>query len=158
MIKLSRKGRRVNGSATLKKLVNKDLVEPQLWNRLVARITQETRYEPSLAERIMDQAIGFLRLCAESAHASYSPSPIVDIGWHTFLLYTREYADFCDRVAGRFIHHVPSDEEDASCRGGSVAETVAAMRRSKIAVIEAMWTGSASCDNGVSCANNCRGH
>lgn len=147
----------MNGSATLEKLVNKDLVEPQLWNRLVARITQETRYESSLAEGIMDQALGFLRLCAESAHVSYSPSPIVDIGWHTFLLYTREYSDFCNRVAGRFIHHAPSDEEDVSHSGGSVAETVAAMRRRNIAVIDAMWTEGANCDNGVSCANNCRG-
>jgi hypothetical protein len=26
-----------------------------------------------------------------------------------FILYTREYAGFCDRVAGRFIHHEPTE-------------------------------------------------
>lgn len=31
----------------------------------------------------------------------------VDNLWHTFLLFTKEYADFCKKHAGRFIHHVP---------------------------------------------------
>jgi hypothetical protein len=53
-------------------------------------------------------------LCA-SAHnvgQPLAPSDLVDVGWHTFLLYTREYAAFCERIAGRFIHHVPNDSSD----------------------------------------------
>lgn len=38
----------------------------------------------------------------------------VDNMWHTFLLFTQEYADFCDRVAGRFLHHVPESYKDQS--------------------------------------------
>lgn len=31
----------------------------------------------------------------------------VDNLWHTFLLFTKEYADFCEKCSGRFIHHAP---------------------------------------------------
>lgn len=34
-------------------------------------------------------------------------SPIVDDVWHQFILFTRKYAEFCDRVVGRFLHHMP---------------------------------------------------
>lgn len=31
----------------------------------------------------------------------------IDQMWHLFLLYTREYADFCQRYFGEFLHHQP---------------------------------------------------
>ncbi|HEX9680976.1 MAG TPA: hypothetical protein VGA32_05950, partial [Anaerolineales bacterium] len=34
-------------------------------------------------------------------------SPKIDEVWHAFILFTREYADFCQAVFGEFIHHVP---------------------------------------------------
>jgi len=37
------------------------------------------------------------------------PTPrVVDQLWQVFLLYTRDYAHFCDTLGG-FIHHVPND-------------------------------------------------
>ncbi len=37
------------------------------------------------------------------------PTPrVLDQLWQVFLLYTRDYARFCDTLGG-FIHHVPSD-------------------------------------------------
>jgi len=35
-------------------------------------------------------------------------SEIVDEVWHTFILFTKEYADFCNKVMGKFIHHEPN--------------------------------------------------
>lgn len=32
--------------------------------------------------------------------------PIDDI-WHVFLLYTKDYMEFCDKYYGEFIHHLP---------------------------------------------------
>ncbi len=31
----------------------------------------------------------------------------IDLMWHIFLLYTREYQDFCQEYFGEFIHHQP---------------------------------------------------
>ena len=38
--------------------------------------------------------------------------PVDDL-WHTFILYTRQYARFCDEHAGHFLHHTPEREPDA---------------------------------------------
>jgi hypothetical protein len=36
----------------------------------------------------------------------------IDWMWHTFLLFTRDYAAFCDRYFGFFLHHVPNEDEE----------------------------------------------
>ena len=37
------------------------------------------------------------------------PSEIVDVFWHEFLLFTREYQQFCQKGIGRFLHHTPTE-------------------------------------------------
>lgn len=37
------------------------------------------------------------------------PSQAVDLAWHEFILYTRQYRDFCQGGLGRFLHHTPHD-------------------------------------------------
>ncbi len=31
----------------------------------------------------------------------------IDLMWHIFLLYTQDYADFCQKYFGVFLHHLP---------------------------------------------------
>jgi len=33
----------------------------------------------------------------------------VDEAWHQFILFTKQYSDFCQRFFGRFLHHSPSN-------------------------------------------------
>ena len=40
-----------------------------------------------------------------------TPSVPVDLAWHEFILCTRMYSDFCERLFGRFLHHQPGGEE-----------------------------------------------
>lgn len=35
----------------------------------------------------------------------------IDNMWHTFLLFTRDYHDFCSKYFFKFIHHVPNTGE-----------------------------------------------
>ena len=37
------------------------------------------------------------------------PSEIVDVLWHEFILFTREYQLFCQKGIGRFLHHTPTE-------------------------------------------------
>lgn len=37
------------------------------------------------------------------------PSQVVDIAWHEFILFTREYNQFCSKALGRFLHHTPAE-------------------------------------------------
>jgi hypothetical protein len=119
------------------RLTNKDVIDESLWNRLVMRITRDRGVDESHAERVMDQTLGFLKLCAVEPDVHYGPSEVVDLGWHTFILDTREYARFCNRLAGRFIHHVPTDGMDVS--DVSRPDTVAAMVRYGIEVDDELW-------------------
>lgn len=36
------------------------------------------------------------------------PSQVADELWHEFILYTRNYEEFCRRAFGRFMHHTPA--------------------------------------------------
>jgi hypothetical protein len=54
---------------------------------------------------------------------------IIDKMWHTFILFTKEYGQFCDSFFGRILHHVPFCREhliekirDLSSRGISLSE------------------------------------
>jgi hypothetical protein len=56
----------------------------------------------------------FMVVCAEGDDVR-APSEPVDEMWHTALLFTRSYRDFCERYLGTFIHHVPvEDKADAA--------------------------------------------
>lgn len=119
----------------------RSLVSDALFERLVARIVADEQVERQLAERIMDQALAFLKACAENQVTPLSPSELVDIGWHTFILYTREYATFCDRVAGYFIHHVPNDDEAASSEPSehALARSAEAIEAAGLVVDTDLW-------------------
>jgi len=41
-----------------------------------------------------------------------SPSYVVDLAWHEFILFTRYYQQYCNENFNRFIHHTPSANED----------------------------------------------
>jgi hypothetical protein len=104
-------------SAMIERLVHEHRIPPEiaqpmiarLWSRLCSRISKEhPEISRDMAERIMNEALGFLALCAAD-HSGYGPSDTVDIGWHAFLEYTYEYEAFCHELAGRFLHHTPTD-------------------------------------------------
>jgi hypothetical protein len=124
-------------------LAQKNLIKEELWNRLVSRIVFEEAIARSLAERIMDQALAFLKLCAQNPDGPFSPSPLVDIGWHTFILYTREYASFCAKM-GKFIHHEPYDIDGVDYGNENISLTVNALREQHFMLDEPLWLLSSS--------------
>lgn len=48
----------------------------------------------------------FLYLCGTSDN-TFTPSEVIDEMWHTFLLSTKDYDDFCQDYFGKKIHHSP---------------------------------------------------
>ncbi len=88
------------------------------------RFIREYTWPPQLLEKIERQYGGFTR--KESALVGNGlrqfflayhgggyrqvsmPSQIVDDLWHEFILYTRDYNDFCSNAFGRFLHHTPA--------------------------------------------------
>jgi hypothetical protein len=145
----------------------RQLIDEHLWSRLVRRIAADLEFQQSFgkesngsqrrwAERILDQALAFLRLCAEGQDGPYSPSPLVDIGWHNYLMYTAEYEEFCLRIAGRFIHHRPNDD-GGTTDTSVVAHTVASMRTLGLVVDGELWPSDEQGDKCYACSDGgCR--
>ncbi|WP_195910968.1 glycine-rich domain-containing protein [Streptomyces kaniharaensis] len=140
---------------TTERIAGRSLVDPSLFGRLVARIVKDEKLETALAEQVMDQALAFLGACAQRPAIGLGPSALVDIGWHTFILHTREYSEFCNNIAGRFMHHVPTDEESPG-NGTTIADTVTVMRECGFLVDDALWAMcAADCEFDKKCGNGC---
>lgn len=69
---------------------------------------------PHLTEADLDLVIGALRdyfhLCRKAGRRMLAmPSQVVDVAWHEFILFTRNYEQFCRKGLGRFLHHTPAE-------------------------------------------------
>jgi len=69
---------------------------------------------PHLSEQEANQVIDGLReyfhLCNIAGRKMVSmPSQVVDVAWHEFILFTRQYEHFCNKALGRFLHHTPAE-------------------------------------------------
>jgi hypothetical protein len=136
----------------------RSLITPDLFERLVRRIESEEKLGHAFAARIVDQALAFLAACATNTGVPLAPSQLVDIGWHVFLLHTRDYAAFCERVAQRFLHHVPTDADDPSANSeaarGAVARAMVAIEAAGFTVDADLWSDTARSDC-TGCHNGC---
>ena len=69
---------------------------------------------PHLTEVQLDLVFDALReyfhLCRKAGKQLLSmPSQVVDVAWHEFILFTRNYQSFCRSALGRFLHHTPAE-------------------------------------------------
>ena len=65
-------------------------------------------------------------------HSIGMPSKVVDVAWHEFILFTREYKQFCDDAFGRFLHHRPAesmDDDYSAHKGLRTAWNIACRRK-----------------------------
>jgi hypothetical protein len=74
--------------------------------RIVARYLRDRGRSLHEAERCFLALKQFLVVCAMTDEPR-SPTTDVDEMWHVAMLFSRPYAEFCERVLGRFIHHEP---------------------------------------------------
>ncbi|REE96957.1 hypothetical protein [Thermomonospora umbrina] len=136
------------------------LISPETFGLLVEDIM---RYHPvtrPYAERMMGQALVFLIAHAKTLHDSegdrsqwlrIAPSRAVDPAWHAFILRSKAYVEFCDRYAGRYMHHLPVMDDDIRS-GAALERAVPLMEATGYQVDMEFWNdpGSESC-----CPENC---
>jgi hypothetical protein len=63
------------------------------------------------AEGVFREFIKFIWLAESTPHSKLAidhPILIIDEMWHTFILFTKEYSEFCRSHFGHYIHHVPT--------------------------------------------------
>lgn len=64
------------------------------------------------AEVLEKECRRFLYLAAVVPHLEHAPTKPIDEYWHTFILFTREYTNFCEKVIGKYLHHKPLGAAD----------------------------------------------
>jgi hypothetical protein len=80
---------------------------------VISKYAKQENYSLSIAEKDFKECLKFLYLCVNSNGFICSPSNRIDKVWHNFILFTRDYKNFCDEYLGVFIHHNPTDGADA---------------------------------------------
>ncbi|MFD4375452.1 glycine-rich domain-containing protein [Streptomyces sp. NPDC058486] len=119
------------------------LLPREVWQALTADVIKA---HPGTSRVLAERIIAFL-IAGTTTDAPLAPSEQVDRGWHAFLLRTRAYQEFCDRHAGRFIHHHPGVPGATEAGGPEAARnrTVAAIRAAGFAVDQELWPTAADC-------------
>ncbi|MBL7000674.1 MAG: hypothetical protein ISR73_12480 [Gammaproteobacteria bacterium] len=88
------------------------LIDSYQFPQAIARKVME-KY-PHLSEHqaalVMDGLRAYFHISNRAGKNMLSmPSQVVDVAWHEFILFTREYDHFCRRALGRFLHHTPAE-------------------------------------------------
>ena len=74
---------------------------------LVERFKDKLRLSQESAQQLFDDVKRFLFVCGTQRSDGGSPTEKIDLGWHEFLLYSRDYREFCLDMFGHFIEHAP---------------------------------------------------
>ena len=77
-----------------------------LFDKLQAKRPELDLKQMELVARALRQFF-LAHLCSGRKFVSM-PSQVTDDLWHEFILYTRNYNEFCRRAFGRFMHHTPA--------------------------------------------------
>ncbi|MER6618456.1 hypothetical protein [Streptomyces xantholiticus] len=134
------------------------LIPAEVMERLSSRIVKDQPdIDHATARPIVGQAAAFLAASGRRPGSELAPSKLVDIGWHTFILYTVDYAFFCEQVAGRFIHHVPTDDGDQAPGDGAAARerTLTAITEAGYAIDHDLWSEATKMGECSQCHAGC---
>jgi hypothetical protein len=124
---------------------------PELVNRFqhALNITQPE------AEQLFEDVKKYLFLAVITGER-LAPTDAIDLGWHEFLLYTRDYASFCNRFFGAFVHHTPNPR--LSPHVARTAEKTVEHARRLFGNLSKNWTrASGDCFVNPCSAGDCEG-
>ena len=82
--------------------------------RVLKRYVLDHGVDEKEAHRRFEGLKQFLYVCAVTPGYKVTYDAI-DSMWHTFLLFTKDYKDFCTRHLGKFINHEPFEVPSPEC-------------------------------------------
>jgi len=78
------------------------------------RLTRKQGFSAGRAQEAILEFKRYMALIGLGYRGLGMVSPEVDEVWHDFILFTKDYALFCQATFGEFIHHVPRTSRDES--------------------------------------------
>lgn len=105
--------------------------------QLVARLAEKLEFTQEDAGLLFADTKRFLFLSHVSKE-SLSPTKMIDEGWHNFILYTIDYANFCQANFGHFIHHIPTNP--LSIKKPAKIKDTLVLAKNEFGVLSKFWT------------------
>ena len=78
---------------------------------LIHRMVDKHGWSEDVTRACWEDLKRFLYLCAITPEP-VAPTEQIDDLWHNYILFTMDYAEFCETVLGKFIHHRPRKRGD----------------------------------------------
>jgi hypothetical protein len=129
----------------------RDLVLDEDFKMLSEFCADEYKMLPELADRVIDQALAMVYVMgATRSGGTMSPSAMVDPGWHTLILHTDWYADFCNQHFGYFLHHQPNR---AVRNKGIMGHVTGCIEGAGFQVDRMLWGAVAECNPPACCGD-----
>jgi hypothetical protein len=90
-----------------------DRIKQVDWLIYIEKVEKEWSFKNPLKDKekkdLETAVVQFFTLCLTSKNNSvYMPSLVVDKVWHEFILDTKSYRKFCDKVFSKYLDHNPS--------------------------------------------------
>ncbi|RJQ14558.1 hypothetical protein C4553_00590 [Candidatus Parcubacteria bacterium] len=124
---------------------------------LIARLQVKLNLNQEEAVSLFEDMKRFLFLCG-AEDRPLAPPELIDEAWHNFILFTKDYARFCQEQFGKFIHHLPlAPGNRASDEGSLIRATTAAAKECFGESLSPNWSygKAANCDK-CSGSTNCQ--
>ncbi|MDX3747561.1 hypothetical protein [Streptomyces sp. AK08-02] len=140
-----------NNVIATKPRVGRSLVTDADFAMLATFCADEYGLERCVAERVVDQALALVHVMGTTrSGALMAPSQQVDPGWHTLILHTDWYANWCQEQFGYFLHHQPNSKTRTR---GLMTDVVGRIGAAGFEVDERLWGTAAEC-NPPSCCGD----
>lgn len=117
---------------------------------VLARIQKELELSDADARILFDDMLRFLWLCGTKKGEGLVPPPPIDEAWHEFIMFMRDYEEFCEKYFGRLLYHRPNRPEDPPRNGTEVPNSVAVFSE-HLGTLSANW----NFPHGSTCNEKC---
>ena len=95
------------GRKRRERLIDSYRFPERITNKIVEKYPHLSPPQAALA---IDGLREYFHVCNVAGNRMVSmPSQVVDVAWHEFILFTRQYQNFCRAALGRFLHHTPAE-------------------------------------------------
>ena len=90
---------------------------------VVERIAKELECSKERAKILFNDLVLFLWMSSQTSEVRI-PMPAIDEAWHTFLLFTKDYMEFCSKYCNTYMHHEPHTGHEVLVTVDLVAPTI----------------------------------
>lgn len=124
---------------------------------LIERLQDEIGLNEQEARMLFEDTKRFLFLCG-THRGHYAPPTLIDECWHRFLLFMKDYENFCYHYFGALIYHAPKTKKERLRSDGSIAERTLKSAEKMFGDVRGLknWQYNKKCSEKCEPSTNCQ--